>query len=200
MIDSFGYPDLAMFQATSGWSVLTEEQRSLFTAYLRRSETWSLAHVLRTIQANVDASTITPAPPSVPQVPNSVPSPTTALPPLNQRNQVPVVIPPTFSQLADLRKTWDKECKEQQQNGSGGKAEQSAVVTVTLTKAEVKRITAAAVQRSRELSGHGRAPHGSYASSSSPATAARDRKRSETAAVQTALNAALQRKRNGQEA
>jgi hypothetical protein len=107
------------------------------------------------------------------------------------------VIPPTALELAELRRQWDREFKRKQNSAAKGKEEDFGSETVTLTKEEVARVTLQARQRSAEVSGHGRKPHGSYASSSSAATLEADRERSELVAIETALRAALARKKKG---
>lgn len=78
----------------------------------------------------------------------------------------------------------------------GSEAEEDGTA-VTLTAAEIAQVTGNATANSARLAGHGRAAHGRYASSSSPATTEADRQRSQTRAIEKALRQALARKRRG---
>lgn len=194
MIDGcYTHEHLDLFKATPGWKILTESDRSLFEAYLRRSESWDLSEFLKVLDTNIDITSLDPQ--------HLVSNVTTAtppiIPPLNIKNHVPVRTPPNAAELRELHRKWERDWKRKQRALAKGKgdATDSAHASVTLTKAEIAAVSEQAKQRSREVAGHGRPAHGSYASSSSPATAERDRQRSEARAVEVALNAALERKR-----
>lgn len=189
--DVYTHDDLYLFQATPGWKLLSASDQSLFEAYLRRSESWSLQQFLVVIDTEIDITALNPTH----LIPNVTTNTHATIAPLNVKNQVPVVIPPSGGELQLLRKKWNKEWKRKQTEGEQQKPEGSR--PVTLSKAEIQTVTQMALKRSREVSGHGRDPHGSYASSSSPATAARDKARSEKKAVEVALQSALARKKKG---
>lgn len=198
MIETYGFGDLNLFQTTTGWALLSDDQRSIWVAYLRRSEVYRLDQVLRNIGARVDVASLNPATQPV-ATPAALPSTQAdALPALNPRNDVPVLIPPSGEELVRLRAEWERAWKKKQAAlAAAASSSSSSGTAVTLTSAEIQQVTARARQRSQEVSGHGRAPHGGYASSSSAATLAADRERSENKAIEKALRNALDRKKKG---
>lgn len=201
MLEGYGYADLNLFQATEGWTRLSEEERSLLVAYLRRSETWTIDAFLTNVgnPAGVDANSLRPKPPQ-PQQPQPqpatplLPAASTASNPMNYHNAVPVIIPPTSAELERLHAEWDKEWRREQKASSAGKPSKSAD-EVTLTQAERNQAVALGRSWSASHSGHGRASHGSYASSSSAYSAEQDRQRSEQDAIDREIAKALERKR-----
>jgi len=199
MIEGMSYSDRALFTAQPGWVLFNDEQRSLFDAFLRRSEDYQILNVLNylgNVGPTIDAPSIMPAPPIDPPSTSMIVEEDDTPPPLNIHNAVPVIIPPGGDELVRLREIWDREWKRKQRDGGGGSGGGGG--QITLTPEEIQIVTHRARQRSAEVSGHGRKAHGGYASSSSPSTLAADQERSRNRAIEKALRQALARKTKGE--
>src|SRR5574337_412017 len=120
MLEGYGYADLNLFQATAGWAKLSEEERSLLVAYLRRSETWTIDNFLTNVGSpvGVAASSLRPKPPQQEPVTPLLPVASTNSNPMNYHNAVPVIIPPTPAELERLHAEWDKEWRREQKASS----------------------------------------------------------------------------------
>lgn len=208
MIENLGHSHLAAFAGTPGWGGLTGEERSLFEAYLRRSENWSIIAFLRAIgrEATIATHTLMPppapaaalpapaAPPAGPAGPVPIPYPST-MAPVAAFDPTAGIVPPSFTELAAAREAADHAFKRASRQRSAAGQAAGGYSAVTLTAGEIQTATMLGRQWSAQNSGHGRDAHGSYASSSSPHTADRDRQRSEQAAIQREIDKALKRKR-----
>ncbi|GEM_PF-4210865 len=208
MIENMGHSRLADFKGTPGWGALSKNDQSLFEAYLRRSETWTLTAFLRTIgrEGAIDAASLRPPPAPAAGSPVPVPPPVAPVPipyPIVSTKPAALdpaagVTPPGHEELAAMREAADRDFKRKQRQlfgaGQSAAAAAGAGAAVSLTAQEIQTATMLGRQWSAANSGHGRDAHGSYASSSSPHTADRDRQRSEQAAIQREIDKALQRK------
>lgn len=197
MLEGYGYPDLNLFRATAGWAKLGEEERSLLVAYLRRSETWTIDNFLANVgnPPGVSAGSLRPKPPQQEPVTPLLPVASTNSNPMNYHNAVPVIIPPTGKELQDLHEKWDKEWSRKQKELSANSASKGKEEVVTLTTAERNRAVMLGRAWSATHSGHGRASHGGYASSSSAYSAEQDRQRSEEEAIEREIAKTLDRKK-----
>jgi hypothetical protein len=103
------------------------------------------------------------------------------------------IAPPSFEELQRNRQKQEKTLRKRDrlESGSGESKKQETV----LTREEIAETTASALARQSEVSGHGRQPHGRYASASSAHTLERDQAKSQEVAVNKALSFALERKK-----
>jgi hypothetical protein len=105
----------------------------------------------------------------------------------------PQIAPPSFEELQRHREKNEKALRKRQTRASG--SGESKKQETELTREEIAETTASALARQSEVSGHGRKPHGKYASSSSSHTLERNREKSQKAAVDKALTDRLERKK-----